>query len=353
MMSGAAPDRSAVSTRSGRPFETVTSILIVDAGIGGHEFLGERAGARLAPVRGPPDDVAGPGDARRRADAERDRAKKPASFSVSSFPPVVFGCRRLRSCRGRYRPRRSFVSATGSPRRPGRSERRCEPDQRLHVADRVGMARVPGRRAGELRHVVGDQHAVEALVAQDAHDLGHVDVAVVDEGLDVVRHACRARCGNGRRRALSGARNAACRRRCRLRASPGASRCRTPARWRGLGARASSRSYFCGPVHQPRRAAQGLGRRIVGMGREAHARLLGHRHDLAQEPGEALPQLRLAHRDGRGSRDARRGSACSRPCRRGSACPAPSSVRSMTTVMAPPRATGRLRQPHTPAMEKL
>ena len=30
-----------------------------------------------------------------------------------------------------------------------------------------------------------------------------------------------------------------------------------------------------------------------------------------------------------------------------------SSVRSMTTVIAPPRATRRLRQPQTPAMEKL
>ena len=75
----------------------------------------------------------------------------------------------------------------------------------------------------------------------------------------------------------------------------------------GLGAKASSRSYFSGSVHEPRRAAQGLDRRIVGMRREAHARLLGHRHELREEPGEALPQLRLRDLDGRGRRRRRRG----------------------------------------------
>ena len=54
---------------------------------------------------------------------------------------------------------------------------------------------------------------------------------------------------------------------------------------------------FLRPVHEPRRAAQALDRWVVGMSRQTHPRLLGHRHELPEEPSEALPQLLLVNPD--------------------------------------------------------
>ena len=60
--------------------------------------------------------------------------------------------------------------------------------QRAHVAEGESLAGMPRSIAGHFRRMVGDHHAGKILVAQNADDLGHVDVAIVDEGLVIFRH---------------------------------------------------------------------------------------------------------------------------------------------------------------------
>src|SRR6185437_6236417 len=78
------------------------------------------------------------------------------------------------------------VDGSSAASAAGRSQGVGGVHQRSHVAERVGHAGVPGRAAFELGGMIGDQHAGKTLVAQDPDDLDDVDVAIVDEGLDVV-----------------------------------------------------------------------------------------------------------------------------------------------------------------------
>ena len=54
-------------------------------------------------------------------------------------------------------------------------------------AERVRHSGVPWGGAGHLRSVVGNDDAVEAVFVEDPQDAQHVDVAIVDEGLVIVR----------------------------------------------------------------------------------------------------------------------------------------------------------------------
>ena len=157
--------------RVGRPSETVISILIGDAGIGGLELVGQLLGARLAPVRRPPHDLAREGDAGLpSANAATARGEQGCLqihvhlfllvlTVVGAIAPVFSAASRLRQCAACSRwaaPPPPACAPSGWPEQVGVG------DERPHVADRIGMPGVPRRRAGELRHVVGHHHAVDS-----------------------------------------------------------------------------------------------------------------------------------------------------------------------------------------------
>src|SRR3569623_786754 len=87
-------------------------------------------------------------------------------------------------------PRSSAPKAVASRRiglslAAGRPQRVGGVDQRPHVPERVRHAGVPGGGTLQLRRMVGDEDALEPFVPKDPDDLDDVDVAIVDEGLDV------------------------------------------------------------------------------------------------------------------------------------------------------------------------
>src|SRR6266516_2177527 len=53
---------------------------------------------------------------------------------------------------------------------------------------RVCHARVPWSRASHLRRVIWHDHAAKSVSTQDGQNSSHVHVALVDEGLSIMRH---------------------------------------------------------------------------------------------------------------------------------------------------------------------
>src|ERR1035437_2312677 len=47
---------------------------------------------------------------------------------------------------------------------------------------------MPGRRAGHLRAVIGNEYAVESVLLENGNHSKHIDVSVIDKRLVVVRH---------------------------------------------------------------------------------------------------------------------------------------------------------------------
>src|SRR3569623_3796476 len=87
-------------------------------------------------------------------------------------------------------PRSSAPKAVASRRiglslAAGRPQRVGGVDQRPHVPERVRHAGVPGGGTLQLRRMIRDEDAVEPFVPKDPDDLDDVDVAIVDEGLDI------------------------------------------------------------------------------------------------------------------------------------------------------------------------
>ncbi len=61
-------------------------------------------------------------------------------------------------------------------------------DRRAHVAARPGHPGVPGRGALHRGGVVGDQHTIITVLVVEAEGAEHVDVALIEKDLAVVRH---------------------------------------------------------------------------------------------------------------------------------------------------------------------
>ena len=66
------------------------------------------------------------------------------------------------------------MPASRGPHTPLGAQRMGVLDERLHVAEREGLAGMPGGLTAHLGRMVRYQHAIIALVAQDPDDLDHL-----------------------------------------------------------------------------------------------------------------------------------------------------------------------------------
>ena len=126
---------------------------------------------------------------------EKLRLEKPEQLGIVGVEARGLGHEIILSTMAKVPRRTGEATRAGDVTRPRplrpadrRSQRVGILHQGAHVAEREGLARMPRRVAGHFGRVVGDHHALVVFVAQYANDLGHVDVAVVDEGLVIFRH---------------------------------------------------------------------------------------------------------------------------------------------------------------------
>ena len=150
------------------------------------------------------------------------------------------------------------------------------------------MPACQGAGAGHLRSVVGNDHAIKIIVRQDGEDAEHIHVAFVDKCLAVIRnlahHVAQMDVGNFSLPAVAIDRvvDVAFRHLGQ----------RSHAKLQGIaraGGEIDQTLIHGGLVDQSRLAAHGGHGRIVGMGRQAHARLFGDWHDVCQKSFQAAP----------------------------------------------------------------